>query len=150
MDVQAVPRQSGLCEDAASDTQLARTMPPAAYFPARESRQSSPWGNRRRSAFTSLMRPFPPGTPFGDAACGGAIQLPAKPESSCLPVRLFGVVTAQPVQCYPPRLESRCNSLAISMPHKVSALYFSVCPSGSGRQRHACISTGNILYFVIY
>ena len=59
------------------------------------------------------MRPFPPGTPFGDAACGGAIQAATVFESSYLPVRLFGVVTAQPVQRYPPRLVSFCNSITL-------------------------------------
>ena len=46
----------------------------------------------------------------------------------------FGALCAVPVspeQCYPPRLVSSCNSSVISMPHQVSAFYFSPCPTGS-------------------
>ena len=71
----------------ANDMELAATTPPAAYFPARESRQSSPWGNRRRSALTSLMRPFPPGTPFRRCGLRRCYSSATVPESSCLPVR---------------------------------------------------------------
>ena len=129
--------------------QLAATTSPTGVLFTGEKYPKAAGDTGAEGPFQGQTPPFPR-TPFKDAACGGAIQLPTKPESCCLPVRLFGVVTAQPVQRYPPRLVSACHSLAISMPHKVSALYFSVCPSGSGRQRHACISTGNILYFVIY
>ena len=66
---------------------------------------------------TGVERPFQgqtppfPRTPFGDASGGGGVQLPAELDSSCLPVRLSGFVPASPEQRYPPRLESRCNSM---------------------------------------
>ena len=79
--------------------------------------------------FQGQTPPFPR-TPFRDASGGGAIQLPSELESSYLPVRLVGVVTAAPELRYPPRLESFCNSLAISMPHGVSAPSSNLRPNG--------------------
>ena len=70
--------------------------------------------------FQGQTPPFPR-TPFGDASGGGGVQLATVFENSCLPVRLFRVVTPLPVQRYPPRLERRCHSLAISMPHGAPA-----------------------------
>ena len=73
-----------------------------------------------------FYKPYAPVSPdpFRSTSGGGAIQVAAVFESSCLPVRLFSVVTPLPEQRYPPRLVSACDSPAISMPRQLSA----VCP----------------------
>ena len=63
--------------------------------------------------FQGQTRPFPPGTPFRSTSGGGGFQAATEPESRCLPVRLFRVVTPQPEQRYPPRLVSGCNSMTL-------------------------------------
>ena len=84
--------------------------PPAAYFPARESRQSSPWGNRRGRALSGPNAPVSPWYPLSEYVRRRCNSSATVPESSCLPVRLFRIVTPLPVQRYPPRLETSCGS----------------------------------------
>ena len=67
-------------------------------------------GQQAQAAFTSLMRPFPPGTPFGvRLAAVGFKQSPIS-EAVTVPVRPSGVVPASPEQRYLPGPESACNS----------------------------------------
>ena len=88
------------------------TRPPAAYFPARESRQSSPWGNRRGKALLGPNAPVSPWYPLSRtrAAAAKFNYLPSLKLVACR----FGALCAVPLlpeQRYPPRLVSPCNSI---------------------------------------
>ena len=66
------------CEDA----------PPAAYFPARESRQSSPWGNRRGRALSGPNAPVSPWyPPFGVRPAAAKFNDPPNLRAVTMPVR---------------------------------------------------------------
>ena len=80
------------------------------------------------------------------AACedDAAVQFNDPPNLKAVACR-FGAlraVPASPEQRYPPRLVSRCNSSAISMPHKVFAPCSGLRSSGSAAQKPFSQSKG--------
>ena len=89
--------------------------------------------------FQGQTRPFPPGTPFRDASCGGAIHRPPDLKAAACRFGAPCVVSASPEQSYLPRLENFCNSLAISMPLQVSAFCLSQAFHGGRRNMFAVI-----------
>ena len=106
------PRRGRMRGRAPVCSEPAGERPPAAYFPARESRQSSPWGNRRGKALLGPNAPVSPWYPLSRtrAAAAKFNYLPSLKLVACR----FGALRAVPLlpeQRYPPRLVSPCNSI---------------------------------------
>ena len=104
----------------------ARERPSGRYFSPAKSTQKPP-GTQGQAAFTSLMPPFPR-TPFGVRSAAAASNDPPNLKVVACRFGTLRTVTATPEQRYPPRLATLCNSSAISTPHGVSALCFSLRP----------------------
>ena len=80
-------------------------------------------GQQAQIGFYKPYAPVSPWYPLSEMRLA-AVGFNYPPDLKVVACR-FGALRTVPLlpeQRYPPRLESFCNSLAISMPHKVSAL----------------------------